>query len=112
MKVEVTKNGLTMAKHNGLVVHVGHDDGQVIQEAINYIELYQSKWYRRIKRWFLGLFKKWGGVSLASGIYDINDTINLGSQLVMSGDNTHIRGRGWGTFLRCSETSMRDQDEG
>ena len=110
MKVEVTKNGLTMAKHNGLVVHVGHDDGQVIQEAINYIELYQSKWHRRLKRWFLGLFKKWDGVSLASGIYEINDTINLTSQLVISGDNTTIQGRGWGTILLCSETSTRSEE--
>ena len=75
-----------MARHDGLVVYVGHDDGRVIQEAIDYIELYQSKWYRRIKRWLLGLFRKRDVVSLSAGQYDLYDTINLTSSLVLEGD--------------------------
>ena len=102
MKVCVNKNSLTMARHDGLVVYVGHDDGKVIQEAIDYIELYQSKWYRRIKRWFLGLFKKWDVVSLSAGQYDLYNTINLTSSLVLEG-NVHLQGHGNHITLQSPE---------
>lgn len=86
MRVDVSKNGLTLARHNGLVVYVGTDDGQVIQEAIDYIELYQSKWYRRIKNWVLRLFRRGGNlVHLGAGQYDVYNTINLASNLTLRG---------------------------
>jgi len=85
MIVYVSKNGLTMARHNGLVVYVGHDDARVIQEAYNYIESYQSKWYRRFKRWVLSLFKRWDIVQITAGKYEIDKPINMVSSTVLRG---------------------------
>ena len=106
MKVIVSKNGFTMARHNGLIVYVGTDDGKVIQEANDYIELYQSKWYRRIKRWFLRLFRKWDNISLETGQYDIFQNINLSSSIILEG-NTTVQGKGWNTNHYWSESENK-----
>ena len=91
MIVEVSKNGLTMARHNGLVVYVGHDDAQVIQEAYNYIELHQSRWYRRLKRWVLSLFKRWDAVQLNAGKYEVDKPINMVSSTVLRGCKESVK---------------------
>ena len=89
MKVEITKESLTLARHDGKVVHasVGEDD-KTIQAAIDYIEWYQSKWYRKLKNCILSLFRlfKSHDINLSGGKYEIGNTIRLGNNMNLVGE--------------------------
>ncbi len=101
MKVIVEKDekGFSLARHDGVVIYAGFDDTKTIQEATNYVELYQSKWYRRLKRWILSLFHKYDDVKLNTpGVWNLTDNLTLKCSL--SGmDNVNLQGEGDSTEL-------------
>ena len=99
MRVIVSKeNGFSIARHEGVVIYAGFDDTKTIQEAINYVELYQSKWYRRIKRWILSLFHKHDQAKLDTGVWNITGNLNLKCQLTGM-DNMSLQGEGNSTII-------------
>ena len=112
MKVDIMKvgKGLSIARHNKVVVYVSFSDNDTFQAAIDYIEDYQSKWYRRLKRFLLNLLGSFDELNCEEGIWNFDKGLDFKSGIsITSCSNTQFIGKGRSTELYILEDNVKSQ---